>query len=304
MINKMRHFWVQKVLPLVYDASLSYYELLCKLLDKINEVIESLTVVEQTVSDHEERITDLEERVTNCEEAIDGLDMRMDDAEGRLDNLEECCAEKGAEIDDLQTRMNDSESRITNLETCCEQVNDKIGLFPSTLGEPGQILIVNEDGTSAEWSENTTIDDGTITSENSDGEKVEIDPSEGMSFYDNSDNRTAIYTSNAIEFLQANDIGVYNAEGCGFEPFDTVGSHSIPMQTDRIYLVTFVDRAAYNTDANDGMWLVYTNDGLYNGRSKIITLKASAAATLSIDVLTLTITRTCQYGKMTWTRLG
>lgn len=38
-IKKMR-FWCQKVLPLVYDDSLSYYEVLCKFLEKLNEVIE------------------------------------------------------------------------------------------------------------------------------------------------------------------------------------------------------------------------------------------------------------------------
>lgn len=32
-------FWCQKVLPLVYDDSLSYYELLCKVVVKLNEVI-------------------------------------------------------------------------------------------------------------------------------------------------------------------------------------------------------------------------------------------------------------------------
>lgn len=32
-------FWSQKVLPLVYDDSLSYYEVLCKMRDKINELI-------------------------------------------------------------------------------------------------------------------------------------------------------------------------------------------------------------------------------------------------------------------------
>lgn len=32
-------FWCQKVLPAVYDDSLSYYELLCKVIDKLNEVI-------------------------------------------------------------------------------------------------------------------------------------------------------------------------------------------------------------------------------------------------------------------------
>lgn len=34
------HFWCQKVLPLVFDDSLSYYEVLCKLTRKINELIQ------------------------------------------------------------------------------------------------------------------------------------------------------------------------------------------------------------------------------------------------------------------------
>lgn len=34
-------FYCQHVLPLVYDQSLSYYEVLCKLQYKLNEVIES-----------------------------------------------------------------------------------------------------------------------------------------------------------------------------------------------------------------------------------------------------------------------
>lgn len=32
----------QKVLPLVYDESLSYYEVLCKLTSKMNEIITSI----------------------------------------------------------------------------------------------------------------------------------------------------------------------------------------------------------------------------------------------------------------------
>lgn len=34
-------FWCQKVLPLVYDDSLSYYEVLCKVVDYINKLIET-----------------------------------------------------------------------------------------------------------------------------------------------------------------------------------------------------------------------------------------------------------------------
>ena len=35
-------FWCQKILPLTFDDSLSYYEQLCKLANKLNEVIEEL----------------------------------------------------------------------------------------------------------------------------------------------------------------------------------------------------------------------------------------------------------------------
>ena len=34
-------FWCQKVIPLVYDDSLSYYEVLCKVVDYINGLIDS-----------------------------------------------------------------------------------------------------------------------------------------------------------------------------------------------------------------------------------------------------------------------
>ena len=40
MIDKVK-FWCHKILPLVYDASLSYYEFLCKVCSKLNEVIDS-----------------------------------------------------------------------------------------------------------------------------------------------------------------------------------------------------------------------------------------------------------------------
>ena len=40
---RLRHFkfWCQSVLPLVYDESLSYYEVLCKVVDYINKLIDS-----------------------------------------------------------------------------------------------------------------------------------------------------------------------------------------------------------------------------------------------------------------------
>lgn len=42
-------FWCQKVLPLVYDDSLSYYELLCKVVDYLNKVIQDVSATETNV---------------------------------------------------------------------------------------------------------------------------------------------------------------------------------------------------------------------------------------------------------------
>lgn len=40
-MDKLKHFrfWCQKVLPLVYDDSLSYYEVLCKVVKYLNNMI-------------------------------------------------------------------------------------------------------------------------------------------------------------------------------------------------------------------------------------------------------------------------
>ena len=39
MVSKLQ-YWCQKILPAVYDDSLSYYELLNKVVQKLNEVID------------------------------------------------------------------------------------------------------------------------------------------------------------------------------------------------------------------------------------------------------------------------
>lgn len=50
-------FWCQKVLPNVYDDSLSYYEYLCKLNEYLNEVIEQINTLTDNMSDYEEDLT-------------------------------------------------------------------------------------------------------------------------------------------------------------------------------------------------------------------------------------------------------
>lgn len=44
----IKNFWCHKILPLAYDESLSYYEVLCKLTHKMNEIIK---VINGQISD-------------------------------------------------------------------------------------------------------------------------------------------------------------------------------------------------------------------------------------------------------------
>lgn len=69
-IQKMQ-FWCQKVLPLVYDDSLSYYELLCKVVDYLNKVIEKS-------NDMGDKITELEATVDEIKEEIEYLSSELE----------------------------------------------------------------------------------------------------------------------------------------------------------------------------------------------------------------------------------
>ena len=81
-MNNIRPFryWCQKVLPLVYDDSLSYYELLCKVVAKLNEVIDNENDLNEAFKQLKEWVenwfdsTDFEEMVSNKldEMVVDG----------------------------------------------------------------------------------------------------------------------------------------------------------------------------------------------------------------------------------------
>lgn len=62
MVNKLK-FWCFKVLPLVYDDSLSYYEVLCKVVTKLNEVIDAYTAQGEPFKELEEAVAELQKWV-------------------------------------------------------------------------------------------------------------------------------------------------------------------------------------------------------------------------------------------------
>lgn len=53
---KAFRFWCHKIIPLVYDDSLSYYEFLCKVMQKLNEVIDSLNAQNEEIESFEREV--------------------------------------------------------------------------------------------------------------------------------------------------------------------------------------------------------------------------------------------------------
>lgn len=58
-------FWCYKVLPLVYDDSLSYYEVLCKVRDYINDLIEQDKVFSDELASLKAELAAVQEWIKN-----------------------------------------------------------------------------------------------------------------------------------------------------------------------------------------------------------------------------------------------
>lgn len=67
----------QKVLPLVYDDSLSYYEVLCKVSQKVNTLIDDVNEFMDWATKHEADYDELKKRVDRVENEIDTFEEQI-----------------------------------------------------------------------------------------------------------------------------------------------------------------------------------------------------------------------------------
>lgn len=66
----MRHlkyfrFWCQKVMPLVYDDSLSYYEVLCKVVDYLNSLIHDTNSIIDNINELQAELEEVQKWIDN-----------------------------------------------------------------------------------------------------------------------------------------------------------------------------------------------------------------------------------------------
>lgn len=83
-MNDLRpfRFWCQKVLPLVYDDSLTYYELLCKVVDYLNKTMENVNNLSENFDELQNAFTTLKKYVDNYFNNLDvqeEINKKLDD---------------------------------------------------------------------------------------------------------------------------------------------------------------------------------------------------------------------------------
>lgn len=126
---------LHKVLPAVYDESLSYLEGLSKLTYKLNETIGAVNALNDNVDTLNDSVTELNDRVTAVEGEIDGFEAeitrRIAELEVSLTNkIDTAISDMETEVDtklgEVDTKLDDMEHRITAMETYVEETVDKL----------------------------------------------------------------------------------------------------------------------------------------------------------------------------------
>lgn len=119
-------FYAHKVMPLVYDDSLSYYEFLCKVMAKLNELIESNNEQNDVLEDFENDMQELDEKFEQYKERID------------------------EEIDQMEVKLNQSVAPtapvLTSVQVGEGLIYQVISLPPVTNHDVGKFARVNELG--------------------------------------------------------------------------------------------------------------------------------------------------------------
>lgn len=122
MVQPIRQLYCQKILPLVYDDSLSYYEALCRFVAKVNEVVDALNNVSVNILGDAKAYTDsaIAEQQIAIDNKVLELQALIDATTSNFDEL----------LDELQRQYGEF-TRLTNVQldafnSKLVQLNNKI----------------------------------------------------------------------------------------------------------------------------------------------------------------------------------
>ena len=162
------HFWSHKVLPLVYDDALSYYEVLNKVVCRFNEIAEIINKmqdemdllnpekVEEMLTEIRASIEDLTERVSNGESSIQDIETRLAQVEEDSAFLLDWVTNLSNSHNALVVRMYTAEGKITALETDVSDLKSRMTTAEGNItSQQSQINSMDSDISSLRTSVNT-----------------------------------------------------------------------------------------------------------------------------------------------------
>lgn len=121
-MNKIEElqFWCHKILPLVYEESLSYYEFLCKVNAKLNETIETMNKLIDEVDGIIEYVD------KNVKNEIARLEQKIDDTEkSLLEIINNNDTKYNDNFDKINTQFNNLSDMIVEYYNLSKYYTDK-----------------------------------------------------------------------------------------------------------------------------------------------------------------------------------
>lgn len=123
-IASIVHWHCQKVLPLVYDDSLSYYEMVCKLVAKCNEIIEQINDYDDVINELREALID----ISDMKIAIDKINTAIDTINSRIDEQAVVIKSVDEYAKALSKRVDANEDAISQLTLVIKDFNDNVDI--------------------------------------------------------------------------------------------------------------------------------------------------------------------------------
>ena len=137
MFNPIHKFdnriFIPKIVPLVYDDTLSYYEFLCKVLNKMNEAIETLNELgiqvdelAQAVEELQTIVSQFDDRISQNERDISSLQGSVSDINTAIGNINTAINGINGQISALNDAVGTNTSDIASINTAISGIRDDI----------------------------------------------------------------------------------------------------------------------------------------------------------------------------------
>ena len=96
----LSRYYLNRAIPLAFDESMSYLEMICALLDSINKTIDIVNKHSEFIENYEDNLTDIQTQITDLQNRLDSL---LDDVDNKLDDFKVIIDE---EIENLSNSLN------------------------------------------------------------------------------------------------------------------------------------------------------------------------------------------------------